>query len=151
MYAATLANQGTRYKAPFMTRVVSADYQTLIEETSPVILDKLDISDECYMSYVDGMVKVTSDPSGTAFLTFRGYPIAVAGKTGTAETQIPSASDNGSFVCFAPADDPQIAISVYIEKGGHGSTLATIAKAVLDEYFNVGEISEVTIYENKLS
>ena len=46
---------------------------------------------------------------------------------------------------------PQIAISVYIEKGGHGSTLATIAKAVLDEYFNVGEISEVTIYENKLS
>ena len=151
VYASTLANQGTRYKATFMNRVVSADYQTLIEETSPVILDKLDISDECYMSYVDGMVKVTSDPSGTAFLTFRGYPIAVAGKTGTAETQIPSASDNGSFVCFAPADDPQIAISVYIEKGGHGSTLATIAKAVLDEYFNVGEISEVTIYENKLS
>ena len=151
VYAATLANQGTRYKATFMNRVVSADYQTLLEETSPVILSQLDISDECYMSYVDGMVKVTSELGGTAFQTFRNYPVPVAGKTGTAETQIPSASDNGSFVCFAPANDPQIAVSVYIEKGGHGSTLASIAKAVLDEYFNVGEISDVTIYENKLS
>ena len=149
VYASTLANQGTRYKATFMNRVVSDDYQNLLAENTPVVLSKLEITDECYQTYKTGMVKVAQ--SGTASATFRSYPIAIAGKTGTAETGINGTSDNGAFVCFAPADDPQIAIAVYVEKGGHGSTLATIAKSVLDTYFDVDEVGDVEIYENKLS
>ena len=149
VYASTLANQGKRYKATFMNRVVSDDYKHLLAENSPVVLNKLEITDECYQTYKAGMIKVAQ--SGTASLTFRSYPITIAGKTGTAETGIRGTSDNGAFVCFAPADDPQIAIAVYVEKGGHGSTLATIAKSVLDTYFDVDEIGDVEIYENKLS
>lgn len=151
VYAATLANQGTRYKATFMNRVVSADYKTLVEETRPKVLSTVEMTDECYQTIVEGMTMVTGQQGGTAWYTFRDYPIAVAGKTGTAETDKAGASDNGSFVCFAPADDPQIAIAVYVEKGGHGSTLATIAKAILDVYFDVDEIGDVAVYENKLS
>jgi penicillin-binding protein 2 len=92
----------------------------------------------------------TADWNGTAWSAFKNYPISVAAKTGTAQSQ-PNASDNGAFVCYAPADDPQIAIAVYGEKAGHGNTLATIARDILDIYFEVGEIGDVTTYENKLS
>ena len=150
-YAATLANQGKRYNATFMSRVVSADYRTLEAENKPTIASTMTISDEAMMSVKEGMYLVCSDPKGTAYSTFKNYPIKVAAKTGTAQTGINGTSDNGAFVCFAPLDDPQIAIAVYVEKGGHGSTVASIAKAILDLYFDVGEVGDVTTYENKLS
>ena len=149
VYVSTLANQGTRYKATFMNRIVSSDYQSLLEENSPTIVDRLDISDNAYNACLEGMIKVTSEREGTAFSQFRDYPITVAGKTGTAEQNY-NASDNGAFVCFAPADDPQIAIAVYIEQGGHGSTVSSVARAILDVYFDVDEVSEVVTYENRL-
>ena len=74
----------------------------------------------------------------------------MAAKTGTAQNGR-GGSDNGAFVCYAPADDPQIAIAIYGEKAGHGSSLAGIAKSILDRYFEVGEIGDVDIYENQLS
>lgn len=151
VYTMTLANQGNRYKATFMNRVVSADYKEKLAENKPVLLSHLDISDEAYQTYSKGMHMVASEERGTAYRTFKNYPIAIAAKTGTAQTGIDGASDNGAFVCYAPLDDPQIAIAVYIEKGGHGTTLASIAKAMLDIYFEVGEIGDVNILENKLS
>lgn len=151
VYASTLANQGTRYKATFMSRVVSSDYRSLLAENTPSVMSHMEISDEAYNAYKTGMHLVASTPEGTAYKTFQDYPIPIAAKTGTAQTGIDGTSDNGAFVCFAPLDDPEIAIAVYIEKGGHGSTLATIAKSMLDIYFDVGEIGDVTVYENKLS
>ena len=56
-----------------------------------------------------------------------------------------------TFVCYAPVEDPQIAIAIYGERVGHGSYLASIAKAMLDVYFEVGEVGDVLTYENKLS
>ena len=58
--------------------------------------------------------------------------------------------DNGAFVCYAPFDNPQIAIAIYGEKAGHGSDLAPIAKAMLDVYFDVDEVGDTTTYENKI-
>ena len=150
VYASTLANQGIRYKATFMNRVVSADYQHLLEENHPSIADQIEISDDAYKACVDGMLLVTGDRDGTAYSVFRNYPIKVAGKTGTAE-EVWGASDNGAFVCFAPADDPQIAIAVYIEKGGHGRSVAYVARSILDVYFDVDEVSDVTTTENRIS
>ena len=80
----------------------------------------------------------------------KGLSVTVAGKTGTAE-HISTKSDHGAFICFAPADDPQIAIAVYVEKGGHGSTLASIAKSILDAYFEVGVVGDVNSFENQIS
>ncbi len=153
VYASALANRGTRYKATFLNRVVSADYRNLLAESERQVLSTLDISDDAYLAYSTGMKLVTqktADWNGTAYATFKNYPIAVAAKTGTAQDK-KGASDNGAFICYAPADDPRIAIAVYGEKAGHGNTLAVVARDILDIYFEVGEVSDVTSLENKLS
>ncbi len=152
VYAGSLGMRGTRYKATFLNRVVSADYRTLVKENDPVIANILDISEDAYQAYSQGMQMVTSESGGTAYSTFRGYPIAVAGKTGTAQHgRSNTNSDHGAFVCYAPASEPKIAISVYGEQAGHGSSLATIAKSILNVVFEVGEIGDVPTYENQLS
>ena len=150
VYTATLANRGTRYNATFMNRVVSADYRQLLEQSKPTIANQLTISDDAYKAYSEGMYAVAHGDKGTAKNTFKNYPIKIAAKTGTAENggNLP---DNGAFVCYAPFDDPQIAIAIYGEKAGHGSDLAPIAKAIMDIYFSVGEASDVTTYENQPS
>lgn len=151
VYTATLANKGVRYKATFMNRVVSADYRELLAENKPKVLSKMEMDPATVNAYIEGMKMVVNNPNGTAFSP-EWYPlhVEVAGKTGTAE-HVPGKSDHGAFVCFAPADDPQIAIAVYVECGGHGVTLASIARSILREYFNVGTVSDVVTYENKLS
>jgi len=151
VYAGSLGMRGTRYKTTFLNRVVSADYRTLVYENDPVIANILEISEDAYAAYSEGMQRVTGESGGTAYSTFRNYPIKVAGKTGTAQHGTLYASENGAFVCYAPAEAPQIAISVYGEKAGHGSSLATIAKSILDVKFEVGEIGDVPTYENQLS
>lgn len=150
-YTSALANQGSRYKATFMSRVVSSDYRQLLEENKPELLSHIEISDDIYKTYCEGMYLVTSTLDGTADTAFMDFPIKVAGKTGTAETGIRGTSDNGAFVCFAPLEDPQIAIAVYVEKGGHGSSLATIGRSMLDVYFDVDEIGDVNSFENQIS
>ncbi|MBR4863321.1 MAG: hypothetical protein IKU07_01990 [Oscillospiraceae bacterium] len=153
VYASTLANRGTRYRATFLNRVVSDDYRSLIYDNEVKVASQFDINDDAYKAYTEGMQLVTqkTDWTGTAYSTFKNYPIAVAAKTGTAENGINDASAHGAFVCYAPADDPQIAIAIYGERAGHGSYLAPIAKAMLDAYFEVGEVGDVATYENQLS
>ena len=152
VYAGTLGMRGTRYKSTFLNRVVSPDYRTLVYENDPVIASVFDISDDAYTAYNEGMKLVTSKYGGTAYSTFANYPISVAGKTGTAQHGR-GGSENGSFVCYAPADAPQpeIAIAIYGEKAAHGSSLAKIAKSMLDVQFAVGDVAEVITYENKVS
>ena len=153
-YTSALANKGNRYKATFMNRIVSSDYRTLLAENKPELLSHMDISDDIYATYCEGMYMATQEDDsfwGTAYSVFHDYPVKVAAKTGTAEIGILGTSDNGAFVCFAPLEDPQIAIAVYVEKGGHGSTLATIAKNMLDVYFDVDEVGDVNSFENQIS
>src|SRR5680860_1558112 len=82
-----------------------------------------------------GLRMVTGDRSGTAYDAFRGFPIAVAGKTGTAEKK--PGDDYAWFMGYAPADDPEILVVALIEQGGHGSSIAAPAvRRVLEAYFN---------------
>jgi len=151
VYTSTLANKGNRYKATFLNRVVSADYRNLLLENKSQLVSHMDISQATYDTYSHGMYLVTSTVAGTADTTFMGYPIKVAGKTGTAETGIDGTSDNGAFVCYAPLEDPKIAIAVYVEKAGHGGSVASVARSILDVYFDVGEVSDVNSFENQVS
>ena len=80
---------------------------------------------------MEGMRSVTED--GTASNVFQDFPIAVGGKTGTAE--VPG-TNNGLFVAFAPYENPQIAISVVVEHGAHGNSIAPAAREVIAEYFH---------------
>ena len=149
-YVTTLVNKGTRYKATFLDRVVSSDYRSVFLESTVQVQSEMTISDEAHAAVAEGMRKVANVSGGTAYKIFKDYPITVCAKTGTAQTGIPNSSDNGAFVCYAPAEDPQIAIVVYGEKAGHGSSLGEVAKAILDSYFELGHSSSQVIGENQL-
>lgn len=160
VYTCTLANQGTRYRATFLNRVTSSDYRTLVYSNSPEVVSKMNISDTTYNTYVDGMRRVVTMIGGTATTCFGGpkdedntqWPskITVCAKTGTAQHSS-GGSDHGAFVCFAPMDDPQVAIAIFGEKTAHGSSMAPVAEPILKAYFEMVDASEVYTYENGLS
>ncbi len=151
VYASALANRGIRYKATFLNRVVSSDYTEMLLQSEKTVLSHMEISDDAYLAYTQGMYKVANEDGGTAYSVFRNYPVTIAAKTGTAETGNPTGSDNGAFICYAPMDNPRIAIAVYGEKAGHGKSMATVAKAILDVYFEVGYVGDIVVNENKPS
>ena len=141
-YTAALANGGPRYKATFLERIVSSDYQELIEQNEPELANDYRFSEEAMQCVEEGMRLAASGDRGTATVYLKDYDIAVCAKTGTAEHGS-TGSANGSFVCYAPADDPEIAIAVYVEKGGQGGNLAKAAIAVMDEYFKTAETDQL--------
>ncbi len=156
VYACTLANQGIRYKATFLSRVASADYRTLIMDNQPEIASTMEISNETYQTYVEGMQQVVYGGDGTARKYFGGhddastdFPVTVCAKTGTAE-HASGGSDHGAFICFAPAENPEVAIAVFGEKIGHGSSLCGVADTLLRSYFEKEAASETFTYENQL-
>jgi penicillin-binding protein 2 len=80
----------------------------------------------------DGMLRVMTGDDGTAnHIKIPG--IKMAGKTGT--SQNPFGEDHSIFICFAPFDDPQIAVAVIVENAGFGSTIAApIAREIIKAY-----------------
>ena len=146
-YVSALANQGTRYKATLLSRVVSWDYQDLILESQPEIASRLDMDEKTVACINEGMKMTVSDYSGTANSYLSDYPISIAAKTGTAQHGS-GGSDNASFVCYAPADDPQIAIAVYVEHGAQGGNLANVVRPILDAFFSQESKYETTYNEN---
>ena len=159
VYACTLANNGTRMKATFLNRIVSADYRTLVEETQPQVMSTYDICNDAYISYMEGMQRVIYEQGGTARKIFNGFEdtthtfpsdIRVCAKTGTAQT-FETWSDHGAFICFAPADDPQIAVALYGERIAHPTAIAEVAEHIMKAYFTAQRASTVPVYENQLS
>ena len=150
--AQTLANKGTRYEATLLSRVVSWDYQDLIEESKPVVASTLEISEKALNALDQGMRMTAS--IGTAEQYLKDYPIPIACKTGTAQWQGTtstgsfSGSDHASFVLYAPADNPEIAISVYVERGSQGGNLANVCIPILDAYFSSSAKYETVATEN---
>ena len=160
VYASTLATKGVRYRATFLNRVTSSDYRTLVYSNSPEVVSKMNISDTTFQTYSEGMRRVVTMPGGTARKHFGGcedpnanqWPskITVCAKTGTAQHSS-GGSDHGVFVCFAPREDPEIAIAIFGEKAAHGASLAPAAEPVLKSYFEMVAASEVYTYENQVS
>lgn len=135
-YVATIANGGKRYTPHIIKKVIAFD-GTLISETKKEY-EQLPVSEETLRTIREGMRSVANSVDGTAVEVFADFPIDVAGKTGTAETgQEATSSSNALFVCYAPADDPQIAVAVVIEHGVWGSYAAPVAKDFLAAYFNI--------------
>ena len=147
-YVATIANGGNRLACTFLSRVVSSDYATLVEEQTPEVLSVVEMSKDTREAILDGMKQVAD--VGTAVDYFRGYTLVdVAAKTGTAEHGS-GGSNHGAFACWAPADAPEIVIFVYGEKIGTGGYLANVAKAIMDVYFTQDAASEMVTYENRV-
>ncbi len=133
-----LANGGTLYQPQIVSEIVDADGR-VIRPFSPKVIRQLDISPEVLATVREGLRLAVTD--GTAPLA--NLPeIAVAGKTGSAEFGI--RDENGDlpthawFTAYAPADDPEVAVIVFIEGGGEGSSAAApIAAQILRYYFGL--------------
>ena len=134
-YAATIANRGTRMELTLVHEIRDYSMQEVIQPFEPKVAEVMDVDPALFDQIFAGMVNASHSASGTARGTFSGYPIQVASKTGTPQTS--QADVNSTFICFAPANDPQVAIAVVIEKGWHGYTGAPVAKALLDDYFDI--------------
>lgn len=144
-YCATIATGGTRYSATILDYVTTADYSATLVDRQPEIVHVIDDSEGYFPVIQKGMEAVAK--TGTARSAFRGFPISVACKTGTVQSDNTSVN-NAVFVCYAPADAPEIAIAVVVEKGGSGSSLTAIAKDILTAYFSTVSERETVPYEN---
>jgi penicillin-binding protein 2 len=136
IYAA-IGNGGDIYKPRLVSKIISPNGDTAYFQ--PERLGKLPISDTTLSILRRGLEGVVNDPRGTAHqAAVQGY--TVAGKTGTAQN--PHGEDHAWFICYAPADDPQIAITVLVENAGHGGSIAApVARKVLEQYFGIGKDS----------
>ncbi len=116
--------------------------------------EDIKINDEYLKAVKEGMKSVTSGESGTAYVRFKDFNIKVGGKTGSAEAGRDKNNKdivNAWFAAFAPYDDPEIAVVVMVENGGHGNYTAEAVRNIMAEYFgmntqNVTEDMRATSY-----
>lgn len=129
-YVATIANKGVRVNAHFVKSINSHDFSEVLYETPVEVVSDMNMTDYTYETVLSGMLQSSQDSSG---FVWGDFGIDVASKTGTPQTTTKTV--NSTFICFAPADDPQVAIAVIIEKGWQGYTAAPVAKEILQYYF----------------
>jgi penicillin-binding protein 2 len=154
LMTATLANGGKVYRPQIVEQVVGPE-GNIIESFSPEITSELKGVDRYIKAIKNGMELVVHGKRGTARkVAIDG--LRIAGKTGTAqvvkvaqyrglkEEDIPyKYRDHAWFTCFAPADNPEIAVTVLVEHGLHGGSAAgPIARAVLKQYFS-GRLNQI--------
>ena len=146
-YIATLVSGGEHYPAHLLHAVKSADGTQVIYTESSQPANNLQLKDSTLNAVKKGMHDLTV--SGALSSYFKKCTVEAGAKTGTA--QITSQKvNNGVFVCFAPYDDPQVALAIVIEKGGTGASLASTAVEILNAYFSTDEIGTAILGENQL-
>src|SRR4029078_2730827 len=96
-----------------------------LQEISPGPRRRVDVKPEFRAAIMSGLRAAANDPGGTSAPVFQGFPITVAGKTGTAERG--AMGDQSWYVVAAPYNDPRIVVAVTIERGGFGAEAAAPA------------------------
>lgn len=135
MYNA-LANGGALLR-PFLAAKVTMPDGKVIRATERKEVGKVPVSGTAMQMIRTGMKDVTSAANGTATEAFKGSPVVVAGKTGTAE--VPPQKDHGWFASFAPVDTAKITVLTMVENNGPGSqTAAPVARKVYDTWVGLG-------------
>ena len=135
MIMGEIAADGKRYKPHLVNRIVGPDGKT-IKEFKPELLSTLDVRPDVISLVQAGLHDVTK--YGTAASIFRGFPIEIAGKTGTAEN--PHGRDHGWFVAYGPFASPDIVVAVVVEQGGFGSQSAVpIGRKILEAWFGLNK------------
>jgi penicillin-binding protein 2 len=134
--AAIIANRGYYYTPHFIKgspdTVIQADYS----KRHYTLVDR-----EHYDVAVRGMYRAVNSPAGSGATAWRvAVPgLDICGKTGTAQN--PHGKDNSVFICFAPRDNPRIAIAAYIENSGFGATWAAPIASLMVEKYLKGEVA----------
>ncbi len=145
-YAAALGNGGYRNQPTLILKTVTADGTETLNRSNNRV--KLDISDKTLSTVKEGMKSVV-DTNGTsanvAFTNFKeGF---VAAKTGTPQTGLESVgqSSHSAVICYAPADNPEISISVFVEHGAWGRYSLPTAAKIMENYFGIETTPEPTV------
>jgi penicillin-binding protein 2 len=130
---ATIANGGAVPRPHVGLRVEDAAGRVL-REIEPPPARHVEVDPEWRQTILDGLHAAAQAPSGTSYAVFGGFPVPVAGKTGTAER--PPYGDQSWYVVLAPYPDPEIVVAVTFEEGGFGAdTAAPAALQILSEHF----------------
>lgn len=143
-YISMLANGGNKIDVSIIKTIRKADgTEESRDNIKNFVKQKLGLSDgntedlninkDNLQVVLEGMRSVTEE--GTAASIFKDFEIAVGGKTGSAEA--PGNKVNAWFAGFAPFDNPEIAVVVMAENGGHGYYTADAVKQIMREYFGM--------------
>ena len=144
-YISMLANGGKNIDVSIVKTIRNADGSEVSKnEINEFVKQKLGLEDdttgdlninpENLRVILEGMRSVT-DEQGTASSVFRNFEIEVGGKTGSAEA--PGNKVNAWFAGFAPFDNPEIAVIVMVENGGHGYYAGEAVREIMREYFGM--------------
>ena len=155
-YVAMIANRGKNLDVTIVKSIINPDgsevsrdeYESYVNEKLGLQqenVEEMSFKEENIEAILEGMRGVTSESGGTAYSTFRNFNIEVGGKTGSAQTGV-QGKTNAWFVGFAPFEDPEIAIVVFVRNGGHGSYTAEVARDIIAQYFgmNTNQVTENT-------
>ncbi len=145
-YIATLVRGGTRLDAHLLKNITSYDGSALLYEHQHQLLSEVAMSEETLEAVKKGMGDLVT--KGSIASDFAGCTVTAGAKTGSA--QVGEENANGVFVCFAPFDDPEIAVAIVMEQGRSGSALAATAVEILNSYFSPGDIGIITAPEGAL-
>ena len=136
MVVGEIAANGKRYQPHLVQRIVDVNGNT-VRDFQPVLLSELEVSQNVIQSVQEGLHDVTK--IGTAAGVFAGFPIDIAGKTGTAENS--HGRDHGWFVAYGPYMNPNVVVAVIVEQGGFGSMSAVpIGRRIMEAAFRLDRV-----------
>lgn len=149
-YCATVANGGTRYSASILKAIRNYDYTEKLYERQPEVLSTVETADYNWAAVHEGMWLVLNDYINEKnVLQWYDCALKVAGKTGTAQKG-ENIQNDGLFMCYAPYDDPEVAIFVAVERGGSGASVQFIARQIMDAYITIRGYSDTSEEEMTL-
>ena len=151
-YISMVANGGKKIDVSIVKTIQNADgTEVSKEEIDKFVSEKLggsknsddeniNLNSQYVNAVKEGMRSVTSGEAGTAYARFKNFNISVGGKTGSAEAgKDANGKDivNAWFAAFAPYEDPEIAVVIMVENGGHGNYTAEAVRNIMAEYFGM--------------
>ena len=144
-YVCTVANNGYLYNVSLIDSITSPEGE-ILSQREPTLIHRLDYSDE-YLPYIREGMKGVVDESGTAKKYFRNWPYQdqIAAKTGTAQVTSIDLENNAWFVCFAPYENPEIAVACFIPNGYSGSESSIAPRDFIEWYMQQKTLREVDI------
>ena len=145
-YCATVANGGHRHSASLLGEVRSFDYSESLFTREAVELSTVDSPDYNWYVVQEGMKLVANSPlNDSVSKHFMDLPNSrrVAAKTGTAQKGENIVND-AIFICYAPYDNPEVAVAIVVERGKAGANCAFMARQIMDAYFNIKSYTDTS-------
>ncbi len=146
-YVATLVSGGRHCQAHLLKAAKTYDNSEVIATGNTEPVNIIPISDENLQAVKQGMRGLVT--TGSLASHFRNCVVTAGAKTGTAQVYS-NVKTHSVFVCFAPYEEPEIAVAIAIERGGSGSILASTGVNILNAYFTPKDVDTVITGENQL-